>query len=218
LNEKKGNGNFYGEWYFNRPDAKKYLSTSKIWVNLADMIATFQPNRIFEFGSGLGNLVAEVSKRGYDIVGSEISEYALSHNLAPEKVMRIGLIPEDNLPFPDNSFDLVFSSEVLEHIPLQITDAVISELYRVCSKHILLTINTFDAKQPGHINMHSHKWWVKRFSENGFSENKKLTKKMKKMRFIGWDVFVFDKERTPPETKRSLFSLFSKIRCCDGTG
>lgn len=36
-----------------------------------------------------------------------------------------------HLPFPDNHFDLVFSSHFLGHLPLEIKDKCISEIYRV---------------------------------------------------------------------------------------
>jgi hypothetical protein len=37
-----------------------------------------------------------------------------------------------------------------------------------------LTINTFDANQPGHINMHARDWWVEEFEAVGFEEDKKM--------------------------------------------
>ena len=64
----------YEEWYYSRPQAKKYLNNNKIWMNLVDMIQYFKPNRVFEFGSGLGNVLKECQDRDIDIVGSETSE------------------------------------------------------------------------------------------------------------------------------------------------
>lgn len=45
------------------------------------------------------------------------------------------------MPFPDNSFDLVFSSHLLGHIPLELKQEVIKEIYRVT--------------KPGGFSLHS---------------------------------------------------------------
>ena len=45
-----------------------------------------------------------------------------------------------NLPYEDNSFDLVYSADVLEHIHPEEADIVISELIRVSRRHIFMSI------------------------------------------------------------------------------
>lgn len=45
----------------------------------------------------------------------------------------------DNLPAKNNSFDLVFSSEMIEHLPQTIFDSAINEFKRVSKKYIFLT-------------------------------------------------------------------------------
>lgn len=80
----------YEEWYYNRPQAKAYLNNEKIWLRLGDMIQYFKPKRVFEFGSGLGNLLKECQNRGVDIIGSETSEYAIKNSLCKDKTIKIG--------------------------------------------------------------------------------------------------------------------------------
>jgi len=41
------------------------------------------------------------------------------------------------IPYPDNSFDLVFTAGVLIHIPLNDLEQAIKEIYRVSSKYIM---------------------------------------------------------------------------------
>ena len=185
--------NDYEEWYYNRPQAKEYLSNEKIWINLVDMIQYFKPNKVFEFGAGLGNVVKECQKRGIDIVGSETSEYAIKNSLCKEKIIKTGEIPRSKLPFKDNSFYLIFSSEVMEHVKEEYTEAVIKELNRICSNYALLTINTFDYNQPGHINIHLRKWWLKKFEENGFKHDNKIWAELNKIKYLNWDIYVFKK-------------------------
>jgi hypothetical protein len=46
-----------------------------------------------------------------------------------------------NLPYEDNSFDIVMSSDVLEHIHVEEADQVVSELVRVSRRHLFLSIS-----------------------------------------------------------------------------
>jgi SAM-dependent methyltransferase len=183
----------YEKWYYGRPQAKEYLNNERIWINLVDMIRYFKPKRVFEFGSGLGNVLKECKKRGIDIVGSETSRYAIQNSLCKENLMHIGEIPKSRLPFRDSSFDLIFSSEVMEHVKEEYTEAVIRELNRICSGYALLTINTFDYNQPGHINMHSRNWWLKNFEKNGLRHYNDAWGDLNKIKYLQWDIYVFKK-------------------------
>lgn len=186
----------YEEWYYNRPQATEYLNNKKIWLNLVDMIQYFKPKRVFEFGSGLGNVLKECQDRGIDIVGSETSRYAIRNSLCKERLIKIGEIPKSMLPFKDNSFDLIFSSEVMEHVKEKDTEAIIKELNRICSSYALLTINTFDHKQPGHINMHSRKWWLNKFERSGFRHVNETWNDLNRIKYLQWDIYVFKKEKS----------------------
>jgi ubiquinone/menaquinone biosynthesis C-methylase UbiE len=46
-----------------------------------------------------------------------------------------------NLPYANNTFDLVFSADVLEHIHEGEADAVVQELVRVSRRHLFLSIS-----------------------------------------------------------------------------
>jgi ubiquinone/menaquinone biosynthesis C-methylase UbiE len=74
-----------------------------------------------------------------------------------------------NLPYEDNSFDLVFSSDVLEHIHPEEADIVISELIRVSRRHVFMSISlkarappalALGKPQPGHGTPNTAARWV----------------------------------------------------------
>lgn len=90
------------------------------------------------------------------------------------------------LPFPDNNFDLVTSFEVLEHVPEQYIEQIISEIVRVTRRYF---IGSFPACRAGgdpdkpkpahvHINLHGRKWWDAEFSKHGCKPDLKLAQNL----------------------------------------
>jgi len=67
--------------------------------------------RILEIGSSRGDLLFKIRNMGVDITGVEIEE-----NETTAKLQGIVYYDGKRLPFNDNSFDIILSSNVLEHI------------------------------------------------------------------------------------------------------
>lgn len=90
-------------------------------------------HKIIEIGCGGGILSEYIARQGFDVTGIDISEgaievakqHAVLDNIKIE--YRIGSVYQ--LPFPNNSFDVVFSSDFLEHI--EDLDKAISEMSRI---------------------------------------------------------------------------------------
>ena len=88
--------------------------------------------RVLDFGCGRGDLVAEMRQHGFDTFGCDIE---LWHNDSEAASMEAaGLLRKIDmnnyvLPFPDNTFDVIFSDQVFEHV--QNYPETISELARV---------------------------------------------------------------------------------------
>ena len=180
----------YDEEFYTRPEAQAYINNDSLWVNLVDMIQTLSPTKILDFGSGLGHVIKIGVDRGLDIMGCETSEYALEHTFEPDRVIKIEPVPKKCLPWPNNEFDLVFSSEVMEHIEEINTKEVIKELYRICSNKIFLTIESGYAL--GHINLHPRDWWLAQFRGCGFKHSNELNNKLDNMKIINWGIYVFE--------------------------
>jgi SAM-dependent methyltransferase len=80
-----------------------------------DKIAVFVPPgaRVLEIGAGTGQQALELQRRGFQVTAIEIpSSSYTSHRVFPIKDY-----DGDSIPLPDASVDLVFSSNVLEHVP-----------------------------------------------------------------------------------------------------
>lgn len=71
--------------------------------------------RILDVGGGPGYFAAEFSSRGADYIGLEpdVGEMAAAGITVPNAVRGDG----QQLPFADNTFDVAYSSNVVEHIP-----------------------------------------------------------------------------------------------------
>lgn len=79
-----------------------------------DRIAAFIPTgaRILEIGAGTGEQAAELSRRGFSVTAIEI----VDSNYAADRLFPILDYDGKHIPLPDASFDIVLSSNVLEHV------------------------------------------------------------------------------------------------------
>jgi SAM-dependent methyltransferase len=106
------------------------------------LLGTVAPGeRVLDLGCGAGRFVAALRAAGADPVGVEIAEAALErarHN-APGADLRL-TEPDGSLPLEHGSVDLVWCSEVLEHVAD--TEHVLLEVRRVLrpSGRLLVTV------------------------------------------------------------------------------
>jgi len=77
------------------------------------IVAFFRPGaRVLELGAGTGHQALDLFNRGVDITAIEIPD----SNYAQARVFSIIDYDGSHIPFDDASFDIVFSSNVMEHI------------------------------------------------------------------------------------------------------
>lgn len=69
--------------------------------------------RILEVGGGTGYQALRLQQAGFDVVSIDLACSIYSDNL----VFPVQPYDGSHFPFPDESFDVVFSSNVLEHVP-----------------------------------------------------------------------------------------------------
>lgn len=90
--------------------------------------------RVLDFGCGMGEMVALMREAGLDVSGADVF-YAGATDIAPRLRAQIddGYVREikddGRIPFDDDSFDLVVSNQVFEHV--EDIDAVQAEIKRV---------------------------------------------------------------------------------------
>jgi 2-polyprenyl-3-methyl-5-hydroxy-6-metoxy-1,4-benzoquinol methylase len=73
-------------------------------------------DKILEIGCGAGGIVAELTKRGHDIVGTDLSHEIIAYGLQLHGNIRLEVQPAEELPYADGMFDVVLSFDLFEHI------------------------------------------------------------------------------------------------------
>jgi 2-polyprenyl-3-methyl-5-hydroxy-6-metoxy-1,4-benzoquinol methylase len=73
-------------------------------------------DRILEVGCGTGGLVAALTEKGHDVLGTDISPAAIGHGRAKHAEVRLEVSPAEELNYDNASFDAVLSFDLLEHV------------------------------------------------------------------------------------------------------
>lgn len=100
--------------------------------------------KFLEVGCGLGYFSNKAFKLGAKVTGVDVgsSLIKISKKLTPKAKFKIA--SASGLPFLDNSFDLVLSTEVIEHVGSQ--EKALKEMARVVKKGGLLVLTTPNLK------------------------------------------------------------------------
>jgi len=131
------------------------------------IIERLQPSTVLDAGCAIGFLVEELRSRGVDARGVDISEWA------------IGQVPPALLPYCkvgrltdefDQNYDLIISTEVLEHMPGHEAEAAIANMCRHTDV-ILFSSSPDDFEEPTHLNVQPSDYWIGLFAAQGFFRN-----------------------------------------------
>lgn len=97
---------------------------------IVQFIKKVSPKNICEIGSGSDGLGEFLDTK---FVGCDIEfPTRINKNMVPVKA------DARRLPFPANSFDLVFSLDTIEHIPAKDRKKVLEEMFRISKKYVIL--------------------------------------------------------------------------------
>lgn len=119
-------------------DGEEIRRTSKLYT-LDCVPATGAPLEVLDVGCGTGHNSQVMAAKGHRLTGVDISEHAIERYRAngfDGRAMDI----ESGLEFPDASFDLVFCSEVIEHLVRP--ERLAAEVYRVLRPGGRLVLST----------------------------------------------------------------------------
>lgn len=181
---------YFDEAYFQRgwergtayANYRESAASSLIFKNVGRCInEVFSPKLALEIGCATGAIVRELNELGAKTYGIDVSDWAVSNALHPN----VMLASAGELPFQDRTFDVVYSSHALEHLPESVSTAAFREIDRVCSEHavqfhMLPIIGTYPydydhaaamadlQKDPTHTLLKTISWWIQRWEELGW--------------------------------------------------
>jgi SAM-dependent methyltransferase len=141
-------------------------------------------DRALDLGCGAGAFTAVLADAGADVIGVEVAEAAVGRARAAHGDLDFRLVPLDGpLPFADRAFDLVWATEVIEHIAD--TERWLAEVGRVMtpSGRLLLTtpshgrlrvavlgVERFSAPFGDHLHLYTRRSLTSALSELGFEQ------------------------------------------------
>ena len=133
--------------------AEIYGTGGKCFPCALPHILALSPSSLIDYGAGRSKIAYWLGK------AAKIQKVACFDPAVPE----IANIPEE-------TFGVVVSFDVLEHIPEEELDAVLSEMARV-GEHAMLVIDIAPAKatlsdgRNAHVTLHDEIWWQYRLSK-----------------------------------------------------
>ncbi len=150
----------YDNWY----ETKLGKYADRVETDCAFNLFQVNPGmHILDVGCGTGNFSLKLAQKRASVVGVDISEKMLAiarKRAIPEEIsIEFKKMDSQNLQFPDNYFDGVFSMATIEFV--SDPDKMIEEMFRVCKKGGPVLVGT--------INRESD--WGRLYQDSEFQKN-----------------------------------------------
>lgn len=123
--------------YFNEIDTNRYLVRN--WARMLSKALPTFPNSALEVGCNLGANLVALKPMIKELNGLEPNKQVLENAKKDSRLEGVNLVNGNGfeIPFKDNSVELVFTNGVLIHIHPDNLGKVVDEIYRVSSKYII---------------------------------------------------------------------------------
>lgn len=151
------------------------------------IVANYQFNSVLDVGCSQGKAVKKFLSHGKEARGIDVSSHAIGQSIhyVGEDVCRVGSVTD--IKFGDNSFDAVFSCDVLEHLKEEDIGAAVAEIKRVSRKYLFLQIafgrekitkwaEMLNREYPSlysgenlHLTVMSEAWWIEKIEDDSWA-------------------------------------------------
>ncbi|MEE2821231.1 MAG: class I SAM-dependent methyltransferase [Pseudomonadota bacterium] len=138
----------FGEMYFDGPRSHGYggYKYDGRWISVAtDIIEHYRlrsGSRILDVGCAKGFLVRDLVDQEMDAYGIDISEYAIRHCVEGLSD-RLSQGCATELPYPDNSFDLVLSINTIHNLNRDKVIQALKEIGRVSRNYAFVQVDSY---------------------------------------------------------------------------
>jgi len=205
----------YDEYYSDENLTVPEFVNKRIEEIVGDFSKFRQTNRLLDIGFGSGTIMEVASKQNWDAFGTEVSKPAI------DKAKQLGFEvfhgELSEAEYPDNYFDVVAASEILEH--LHEPQVLLNEVARILRPGGLFWATTPFAKglsyrlvgiewsvvsPPEHIQLFSRKGMYEMLSKSGFS--------LVELKTYGFNPMeVMNKYKSKFSQKRGVSSEFNRL-------
>ena len=173
----------YGEMYFDGPREYGYggYRYDGRWQPVAkDIIKHYNlkpSSKVLDVGCAKGFLVKDLVNEGIDAYGLDISDYAI-RKCETEIVGRLHVGAADNLPFPDNSFDVVISINTIHNYDELGVIKCLKEIQRLSNGKSFVQVDSYRTAEEKKIfeswvlTAYFHDYpdnWIKLFNKAGYT-------------------------------------------------
>lgn len=175
----------FGKMYFDGPREYGYggYRYDGRWRTVARTLINeynLRPDmRVLDVGCAKGFLVKDlmIENPGIEAFGLDISTYAIKES-EPEVIGRLHVGTAEQLPFPDKSFDFVFSINTIHNLERDACKKALSEIQRVSTGRSYVVVDSYRSVQEKNL---FEKWvltaryhgypeeWLALFREAGYS-------------------------------------------------
>jgi len=163
-------------------------------LKILPILSKYKGHKILDVGCSHGLAVKKLIEMSYEAYGIDVSETAIKY--CKERNLTTCLLGSaTDIPFEDNFFDIIISSDTLEHIFPKDIDLVVNEFKRVCKKYLVLSIDLYEERNKSYTKkidlgskyglkcLHTSKptEWDNKFLQAGFI---KLEERFKNKKYI----------------------------------
>jgi SAM-dependent methyltransferase len=153
----------YDPGYYQRHEESDKLASAEIAQSIKE---NFMPSSVIDVGCGSGLVLQNLRTLGVPAAGLEYSEAALE--LCRQKRIQVHKFDiESNQPVPVRPADLVYSSEVAEHLPECCADRYVKLLCSLARRHLVITAAPPGQGGTDHVNEQPASYWIDKFENQG---------------------------------------------------
>ena len=119
---------------------------SRVRGRVVNITKTQRGSKILDVATGTGEQAFAFARKGYEVVGIDLSEAMLDVAKKKNKYKNAKFEVADatNLPFDDNSFDISSISFALHEMPLSIREDLLKEMVRVTKPQGIIVVADYN--------------------------------------------------------------------------
>ena len=108
---------YENSWARSLEEGKEQHGNLEVNLRFLEQVDLIEPQmKVLEVGCGIGTVAFELSKKGCRVTGTDISTRAIAYGRGKYPGIDLLAQPAENLDFADQTFDVVVSFDLLEHL------------------------------------------------------------------------------------------------------